>query len=968
LERALGSASKASSKTGKAFATLAKAGALVGVALGTVAVVGIKKSIDAASDLGEQISKTNVVFGKSGKEVQKWSEGLAESFGLSQRAALEAAGTYGNMLVPMGFSRAEAAKMSKQFVELAADMASFNNASPEETLDALRAGLAGETEPLRRFGVFLNDARIKSQAAAMGFKLVKGQLDPMAKAAATAAIIMKDTADTQGDFERTSGSLANQQRILKAELENSAAAIGQALLPAAVKLMGLLSQIVPVVTDFGIKMAEAVGPVLVTAIGNIAPMFERVKQAVLDLTTQVRNLWTTMQPILGAGFSAAMSTFGQSTIGATIAMIAAHAALVKLASALAAVRAAATGAALASLLTPIGLITAAVGLMTFGFLASRNASNSLSDSLNRQRDALKSLQDAADASVSAQDRLRDAHIAVKQATLSVASAIRQRNALEAAGKKGTDEFKQAQVNVQSAYANRIRAEHELASAQEGNTKAAGKQQAAIRHLGEDAEALRARMEKTTGSLQKMNAQSEKHQVVGLYAREMQKMAVQADKVAEATAKSNPKVAEAARNFAASARAAANYAKRTGEIPPALGKVAGPAQSAGRNVGTSFGLGLAAGINATVNTIATAAANAVRAAESAARAAARAKSPSELFAILGRDLVAGMVAGIVEKYASLSASGRTAVDKVISSAAAAISNAKGVFASAFDGLASAALAAFDKISSEFETKTERKIRRQDENRAKADRERALREARAALAQAQAPLTQREGESLEDFQARLDEQQRAIIEAKKAESEALFAIQRATDEKIAAQERKQYEASRERQRVNFEKQLDALEKQLEKGRISAQQFRQRVLALFEKFDVPFRNAGQALGAALASGLHDAFGDAAVAARRLINTIAAELKKVEFVVNVAVRQGGAEHRQHGGPVKRGSAYIVGEAGPELFIPSTSGRVATSMAGGTSLMADIRVPVYLDSTQIAEVVRREYLRFEKRNGRAAV
>ena len=72
----------------------------------------------------------------------------------------------------MGIARKDAAAMSKQMVTLGADMASFNNASPEETLDAIRAGLAGETEPLRRFGVFLNEARIAQQALSMG--LVKG--------------------------------------------------------------------------------------------------------------------------------------------------------------------------------------------------------------------------------------------------------------------------------------------------------------------------------------------------------------------------------------------------------------------------------------------------------------------------------------------------------------------------------------------------------------------------------------------------------------------------------------------------------------------------------------------------------------------------------------------------------------------------------------------------------------------------
>lgn len=944
LDRAFRKAGSSSSALGGHLRTLGKAAAVAGVALGGAVVVGAVKAINAASNLDEQINKTRVVFGKSGGEIEDWSKGLSKSFGLSQRAALEAAGTYGNMLVPMGFSRVEAGKMSKKFVELAADMASFNNASPEETLDALRAGLAGETEPLRRFGVFLNDARIKSEAASQGFKLVKGQLDPMAKAAATAAIIMKDTADTQGDFGRTSESLANQQRILKAELENSAAAIGTALLPAAVALMGLLSQIIPVVTDFGIRMAEAVGPVLVAAIANIAPMFERVKQAVLDLSVEVQHLWTALQPILGATFSAAMSTFGQSTIGATIAMIGAHAALVRVAQALAAVRAAATGAALASLLSPIGLITAAVGLMTFAFLASRNASNQLGDSLNRQRNALKALQDAADQSVSSQDRLRDAQIAVKQAVLNVSAALRQRNQLEVDGKRGTDEFKQAQVNVQSAYANRIRAEHELSAAQKGNTESTGRQQAAIRHLGEDAEALRGRMERTTGALQKMGAETEKHQVVGLYAREMQKMATQADKVAVATAKSNPKVAEAAAHFAEAARQAAAYAKRTGEIPPALAAVIGPASTAGKNVGSSFGAGIAAGIGSQIGAISAAAAASVRAAEQAARAEAQAKSPSLLFALLGRDLGEGLRQGFQEKYLDLSKAGREGVGKMIDAMTQRVTDAKGAFATAFDALVSNALSAFDKLTSEFETKTERLIRKQDEARASAERQGALTSAREQLATATNP---------EEIKA-----------AEQAIADAQFAIQRAADERRAANERKQYEASRERQRVNFEQQLATLQQAFLKQEITTEQFHTKLIALFKKFEVPFGKAAQRLGASLAHGLREAFDDVHKAARALAQEVLAAFEGITIRIKTELQHTDSPGRQHGGPVRRGSSYVVGEAGPELFVPNTSGRIVPNGATGT-LAGGVTVIINGDVTgdEIVERVRQGLLRINQFN-----
>lgn len=287
FNKALDSSTGSTNRLGGRLKGLAKSAGFAAIAMTGAAVVIGGKTVSAASDLGEQVAKTGVVFGKSGKDVQKWAESLGTSFGLSQRAALEAAGTYGNMLVPMGFARTEAAGMSKKFVELAADMASFNNASPNETLDALRAGLAGQSEPLRRFGVFLTEARIKSEAAAQGFKEIKGQLDPMAKAAAISSIIMKDTADTQGDFARTSGSLANQQRILRAELENSGAAIGSALLPAVTAAVTGIAKAIPVVTELGGKVAEVLGP----ALTNLATGFQAAGPAILSVLEALGNVF-----------------------------------------------------------------------------------------------------------------------------------------------------------------------------------------------------------------------------------------------------------------------------------------------------------------------------------------------------------------------------------------------------------------------------------------------------------------------------------------------------------------------------------------------------------------------------------------------------------------------------------------------------------------------------------------------------
>jgi phage-related minor tail protein len=50
------------------------------------------------------------------------------------------------------------------------------------------------------------------------------------------------------------------------------------------------------------------------------------------------------------------------------------------------------------------------------------------------------------------------------------------------------------------------------------------------------------------------------------------------------------------------------------------------------------------------------------------------------------------------------------------------------------------------------------------------------------------------------------------------------------------------------------------------------------------------------------------------------------------------GSPGRATGGPVAPGRAYVVGERGPELFVPTSSGRVET---GGRSVPANIRLTI---------------------------
>lgn len=56
-----------------------------------------------------------------------------------------------------------------------------------------------------------------------------------------------------------------------------------------------------------------------------------------------------------------------------------------------------------------------------------------------------------------------------------------------------------------------------------------------------------------------------------------------------------------------------------------------------------------------------------------------------------------------------------------------------------------------------------------------------------------------------------------------------------------------------------------------------------------------------------------------------------------------GGAPGRATGGPVSPGRAYRVGERGPELFVPTSSGQILPSGGGGMGGGRDVRVTIHL-------------------------
>jgi hypothetical protein len=131
-------------------------------------------------------------------------------------------------------------------------MASFNNTSIDQAITALRSGLSGETEPLKRFGVALSEVRLKEEAMRMGLiETMSGTLPVAIKSQAAYSLILKDTALAQGDYARTADGTANTMKTLQAKMEDAKVALGDALMPAFRGLLKILDLLIPVLTKIG---------------------------------------------------------------------------------------------------------------------------------------------------------------------------------------------------------------------------------------------------------------------------------------------------------------------------------------------------------------------------------------------------------------------------------------------------------------------------------------------------------------------------------------------------------------------------------------------------------------------------------------------------------------------------------------------------------------------------------------------
>lgn len=215
-------------------------------------------AINLSSQLEEVQNVVDVSFGDMSYKIEAFSKTALKNFGLSELASKRTASSFMAMSVGMGITRDKASNMAIEMTGLTADMSSFYNISNDMSQTALSSIWTGETETLKRYGIVMTETNLQQFAYRQGINKSITAMTQAEKTTLRYLYVQDALRLAQGDFARTSGSWANQVRVLSETFKELQTIIGNGFIKALTPVIQVLNAVLSKLAMF----AKAVSIVL----------------------------------------------------------------------------------------------------------------------------------------------------------------------------------------------------------------------------------------------------------------------------------------------------------------------------------------------------------------------------------------------------------------------------------------------------------------------------------------------------------------------------------------------------------------------------------------------------------------------------------------------------------------------------------------------------------------------------------
>lgn len=303
------------------FAQPIQAGAAL--ALGAITALSYQaaKRAEAVNGAFEQ------TFRDMPREAAQATAKIAEEFGRLETDIKDNFTQLRSVLTALGVDAQQALTIVDQLQRRSLDIAAFRDVSDADAFRAVISGITGETEPLKRFGIVLNETAVKAELVRLGFKGNAEQASEAAKVIARTNIIMRQSAEMHGQVARESETLAEQEKRTRAEFTRAAEQFGKQFLPVAAKVLGWASDALKAFNDLpsGVQTAGLALLAFVAASGPIGAAITGLR-ALIAAAIAARGALAAIGGTAGAGaVGRGAAAGGAAGVAARVAPVAAGA-------------------------------------------------------------------------------------------------------------------------------------------------------------------------------------------------------------------------------------------------------------------------------------------------------------------------------------------------------------------------------------------------------------------------------------------------------------------------------------------------------------------------------------------------------------------------------------------------------------------------------------------------------------------
>jgi hypothetical protein len=397
-------------KLGKRGLQGAALGVAVGLPLLTKSLLGTAASLEATRQ------KATVVFGDALPGVAKWAEESAAKMGLTRSEAVGLAASFGDLMIPMGFTREQGAKLSAETINLAGALSQWSGGqqSAADVADVLSKAMLGETDGLKSLGISISAAEVEAELLAKGQSKLTGQALAQAKALATQSLIMRKSTDAQAAYAKGGLKIAGAQARIGAAVRELKERMAEKAAPyLAQALEGLLARL-PQVEAFLRRVGTTVQQFARDALPPIREGLNSLRDSLTQAVDKFRGLNSGTGDAKAAGQSfgdtlrAVLTTVGtlvvklaefsrflidnRTAVMWVVGALAGLLGVVKVATALS------RGFALAQMLVnialrmnPIGLVVTAIALLVAGLVLAYKRSDTFRAAVDKVWAVLKKL-------------------------------------------------------------------------------------------------------------------------------------------------------------------------------------------------------------------------------------------------------------------------------------------------------------------------------------------------------------------------------------------------------------------------------------------------------------------------------------------------------------------------------------------------------------------------------------------------